>query len=128
MKLHAMLATLALVATAPTAHAGDVAVSVQIGQPGFYGRIDIGQTAPPPVIYREPVWVRRQPVVVEPVYLRVPPGHQRHWAKHCERYGACGQPVYFVREDWYQEHYERRHDEREDREQHRHRGHGRDRD
>jgi hypothetical protein len=42
---------------------------------------------------------------VQPVYLRVPPGHEKHWSKHCGKYGACGQPVYFVREDWYQTQY-----------------------
>jgi hypothetical protein len=34
------------------------------------------------------------------VYLYVPPGHQKNWAKHCARYAACGQPVYFVQERW----------------------------
>ena len=92
---------------AGAAGATDVGVSVQIGQPGFYGRIDIGQAAPPPVMMREPVWVERRPVRVEPVYMRVPPGHQKNWAKHCAKYNACGVPVYFVREDWYQERYER---------------------
>jgi hypothetical protein len=92
---------------AAAAHATDVGVSVQIGQPGFYGRIDIGNTAPPPVIVAQPVWVQRQPVRVEPVYMRVPPGHQKNWAKHCGQYNACGMPVYFVREDWYQQRYER---------------------
>lgn len=93
---------------AAAAHATDVGVSVQVGQPGFYGRIDIGNTAPPPVVLREPVWVQRRPVHVEPVYMRIPPGHQKHWSKHCARYNACGVPVYFVREDWYQDRYERR--------------------
>ena len=44
-------------------------------------------------------------VRVQPVYLRVPPGHEKHWSKHCAKYGACGRPVYFVREDWYQHEY-----------------------
>jgi hypothetical protein len=92
---------------AAAAHATDVGVSVQIGQPGFYGRIDIGNTAPPPVVVAQPVWVQRQPTHVAPVYMRIPPGHQKHWAKHCARYNACGVPVYFVREDWYQQRYER---------------------
>ena len=48
--------------------------------------------------------------VAEPVYLRVPPGHQKHWDKHCAEYRACGVPVYFVREEWYQERYSRRDD------------------
>ena len=37
----------------------------------------------------------------EPVYLRVPPGHRKHWAKFCGRYDACGRPVLFVRDEWY---------------------------
>lgn len=89
---------------AAAAHATDVGVSIQVGQPGFYGRIDIGN-APPPVVLAEPVWVQRRPVQVAPVYMRIPPGHQKNWAKHCARYDACGVPVYFVREDWYQSRY-----------------------
>ncbi|WP_343622623.1 hypothetical protein [Roseateles puraquae] len=89
---------------AVAAHATDVGVSIQVGQPGFYGRIDIGN-APPPVVLAEPVWVQRRPVQVAPVYMRIPPGHQKNWAKHCARYDACGVPVYFVREDWYQSRY-----------------------
>jgi len=59
------------------------------------------------VIYAEPVWIERprRVVYVEPVYLRVPPGYETHWREHCGKYGACGRPVYFVREDWYQTHY-----------------------
>jgi hypothetical protein len=100
-----VLALASLLLAFSAAHATDVGVSVQVGQPGFYGRIDIGPAGPPPVVYREPIWVQRQPQRVQPVYLRVPPGHQKHWAKHCSRYGACGQPVYFVQETWYQERY-----------------------
>ena len=94
----------------------DVGVSVQIGQPGFYGRIDIGDAPRPRLIYAEPVIISRPPrMVYEPVYLRVPPGHERHWHKHCHRYDACGRPVYFVRDDWYKRvyvpHYYERHPE-----------------
>ena len=97
-------------------------------RPGFYGRIDIG-TVRPPVMMAEPVWVQRRPVYTEPVYMRIPPGHQKNWSKHCARYNACGVPVYFVREDWYQERYERRYndnDQGEDRG--RGKGHGKDKD
>jgi hypothetical protein len=78
-------------------------VSVSIGQPGFYGRIDLGDYAPQPVVYApQPVIIERGPAyIAEPVYLRVPPGHRKHWAKHCGRYNACGRPVLFVRDDWY---------------------------
>jgi hypothetical protein len=126
---------LALTATllAGAAQATDVGVSVQIGQPGFYGRIDIG-SAPPPVVMREPIWVQRRPVHVEPVYMRIPPGHQKNWSKHCARYNACGTPVYFVREDWYQERYSRHdhgakeHDKGHDKGKGHGKGHGKDKD
>ncbi len=67
--------------------------------PGIYGRIEFGTAPPPPVIYSQPVIIQRQAVVVEqqPLYLHVPPGHAKKWAKHCAQYNACGQPVYFVK-------------------------------
>jgi hypothetical protein len=98
----------AVAAVAAPALAADVGVSVNIGQPGFYGRVDIGNFPPPQVIYSQPIVIRPVPVYVEepePIYLRVPPGHQRNWRKYCHRYDACGQPVYFVRDDWYQREY-----------------------
>ncbi|MGE5169962.1 MAG: glycine zipper 2TM domain-containing protein [Rudaea sp.] len=106
-----MLCLLAALAASAPALAGDVGVSVQVGQPGFYGRIDVGSMPPPPTLYAEPIVVTRAPVGVvgEPIYLRVPPGHARHWSKHCHRYGACGRPVYFVQERWYNEVYVPRH-------------------
>jgi hypothetical protein len=57
---------------------------------------------PQPVIIAQPHVVVAQPV--QPVYLWVPPGHQRNWRKHCYRYNACGMPVHFVQEQWYHEH------------------------
>jgi len=100
---------LAAAALATPALAGtDIGVSVGISQPGFYGRIDIGSVSVAPVlIYAQPVLITapRAVVVQRPVYLRVPPGHAKNWRKHCAHYDACGQPVYFVQEDWYQKHY-----------------------
>jgi hypothetical protein len=92
----------------PMAQAADVAVSVQISQPGVYGRIDVGRFPQPQVVVTQPVWVNR-PVVVapalpSPVYMWVPPGHRQNWRKHCNRYGACGVPVYFVQDRWYGDH------------------------
>jgi hypothetical protein len=69
--------------------------------PGVYGRINIGNAMPPPpVIYAEPVIIQRPAVIVQrsPIYLYVPPGHAKNWSKHCARYNACSQPVYFVQE------------------------------
>ena len=45
----------------------------------------------------------------QPVYLYVPPAHQQNWRRYCSRYRACGQPVYFVRDEWVRERYERHH-------------------
>jgi len=128
-----VLLALAFAAAAlPTMAQTNVGVSVQVNQPGLYGRIDIGQVpAPPVVVYQQPVVIAPTPVAVyqQPIYLHVPPGHAKDWGKHCARYNACGQPVYFVREDWYQQHYvpaHRHHDDDRDRDDdHDHgKGHG----
>ncbi len=103
---HMLFAGLALAVTAP-AFAGDVSASISVSQPGFYGQINIGGFPQPPVVYAQPVVIQPPPrgVYMEPMYLRVPPGHEKHWSKHCAEYNACGRPVYFVREDWYQNTY-----------------------
>ena len=90
-----------------SAWSADVGVSVSIGQPGFYGQIDIGDYPypPPRVIYQTPMIVHRQVVPYEPIYLRVPPGHARNWARFCDRYDACDRPAYFIRDDWYHDEY-----------------------
>lgn len=102
---------LAACALAPAAWAQtSVGVSVGINQPGMYGRIEIGNYPPPRVIYPQPVVIVQSPVAVyqRPIYLYVPPGHQKNWGKYCGRYAACGQPVYFVQEDWVRERYDER--------------------
>ena len=96
-----LIAAAAAMSAAP-AFAADVNVAVTIGQPGYYGRIEIGNYPPPLVINRQPIIIMQAPVPVQqPLYLRVPPGHQKKWSKHCDRYNACGQPVYFVQNGWY---------------------------
>lgn len=95
------LSLLLLAATIAPAWAADVGVSVNVGQPGFYGRIDIGNVPPPQVIYAQPIIVRHVAQPPQPVYLRVPPGHAKKWSKHCHKYDACSRPVYFVKDDWY---------------------------
>ncbi len=112
--------------------AADVGVSINIGQPGFYGHIELGNAPQPRLIYPQPVLIERVRVQAAPIYLRVPPGHEKDWRKHCKHYDACGRPVYFVRDDWYREeympHYARSHGggrDRDDDDEHG-RGHGRD--
>lgn len=110
---HRLLAASALALSALAAQA-QVTTTVQgVLAPGIYGRIDIGNAPPPPVIYAQPIIIQRAPVYVEqqPLYLRVPPGHEKHWDKHCRKYNACGQPVYFVREGGRQDYGDRGGDE-----------------
>lgn len=99
-----------------------VGISVDIVQPGVYGRIEIGNQ-PPPVIYTQPVIIAQPVHPAPPMYLYVPPGHQKKWGKHCAKYNACGRPVYFVREDWVQHQYDdRQHGHGKDK--HHGKGHG----
>ena len=104
----------------------NIGVSIGINQPGVYGRVDIGNYAQPRIVYSQPVVIIQQPVSVQqqPIYLYVPPGHQKNWAKHCARYNACGQPVYFVREDWVRERYEENRNHDDDRDDDRGHSHG----
>jgi hypothetical protein len=121
MQLRQLLVVPALLACAAASAATQVSVIVE-GQikPGVYGRVEVGNPgAPPPVWRPQPVIIAPQPAVVEvvPVYVHVPPGHARNWRRHCHKYQACGQPVYFVKSAEYEPGYKKK----------RHH-HGRDRD
>lgn len=115
--MNKMLCVVLLGAFATPVFAGDVGVSVSIGQPGFYGQIDIGNIPRPPLVYAQPVVIVRSPTYASapPIYLHVPPGHEKHWSKHCAEYNACGRPVYFVRHEWYNNEYVPRYGHRDDR-------------
>jgi hypothetical protein len=76
-------------------------VSISVGQPGFYGRVDLGSYAPAPLVYGPGVIASGGYYDGPPVYLRAPLSHRRNWARYCGRYNACGQRVMFVRDDWY---------------------------
>ena len=131
-------ATVLLAQAALSVHARDVNVGVSVsGQltPGVYGRVDIGNT-PPPLVYAQPVVIVRQPqpVAVAPLYMHVPPGHAKKWAKHCHKYNACSRPVYFVksaeyeRDEWHEHSHGHEHGHGHDK-GHKHghgHGHGRD--
>ncbi|MFZ2160869.1 MAG: hypothetical protein WAW02_01505 [Sideroxyarcus sp.] len=88
------------------AHAGTPSVSVTVSgevAPGVYGEVQVGN-APPPVVYAQPVIIVPQPrhETGRPLYLHVPPGHARHWARHCHEYNACNRSVYFVKSAEYE--------------------------
>lgn len=135
------LALGALIASAgavSTVRAGDLAISVNVAgevAPGVYGEVNIGNNPAPRLVYAQPVVIVPAPVAVpvEPIYLHVPPGHARHWRRHCHEYHACNRPVYFVwsreYEPDYQPEYARErehehwHGHDEDEEHGHHRGH-----
>jgi hypothetical protein len=106
MKRPQLAAAVMLAAAAGSANAAELAISA--GQAGLYGRIEIGDAPPPVLVYPEPILVVPPPVRVEqpPIYLHVPPEHLKHWQKYCRKYGACGEPAYFVDERWYSEVYQ----------------------
>ena len=103
--------TLALAAVALGSAQAQPNVSISVHQPGVYGRIDIGGMPPPALVLPQPVLIAPPAVVVQrqPIYLYVPPMHQQNWRRYCGRYNACGQPVYFVQENWYNNDYAPRH-------------------
>ncbi|MDR3390800.1 MAG: hypothetical protein P4L77_03610 [Sulfuriferula sp.] len=105
MKYLLIAVAIATTAAVAQAHAANVGVSVSVGQPGFYGQIDIGGYPQPRVIYQQPMVVREVPRDRPPIYLRVPPGYANHWEKHCREYNACGERVYFVQDNWYKNEY-----------------------
>lgn len=131
-----ILASIFVATAATSALAADVGVSVEISQPGVYGRIDVGRFPQPAVVVPQPVVIAAPPRVVaapQPVYMWVPYGHRKDWRRQCARYNACGVPVYFVRHDWYDRevrHHRGRHDSRDDDRGNRGKGkgHGRGRD
>ena len=93
--------------------AADVGLSLTIGQPGFYGQIDIGDYPRPRLIYNQPMIIERGIYMDRPpLYLHVPSGHSKNWNKYCHKYRACGQQVYFVYDDWYEREYVPRYKEK----------------
>lgn len=76
-----------------------------IGQPNYYGQLDIDGYPRPQLLYRYPRVIGHVPRNRPPIYLRVPPVHAKHWKKHCRQYNACNQRVLFVRNNWYTREY-----------------------
>ncbi|HEY8085780.1 MAG TPA: hypothetical protein VIE69_09290 [Methylophilaceae bacterium] len=112
MKRILWLLAISVAAFSGLANAG---ISVSIGEPGFFGAIDIGNAPPPEVYSQQPVIVAAPSgPPIPPVYLRVPPEHRAHWKRYCAQYNACGRPVYFVQDRWYTNvyapHYKQHHD------------------
>lgn len=107
-----LLFAAALAAIAAPSFAADVGLSLSIGQPGFYGHIDIGDFQQPRLIYQQPRVMYRSAMNRPPIYLHVRPGHAKNWRWHCREYNACNERVYFVQDTWYSQEYVPRYQER----------------
>jgi hypothetical protein len=86
IKRAARTALVVVGAAAGLAFAGSASaqVSISVGQPGFYGQLNVGGY-PPPLLYSP------RPVVIERQYVGPP----------IYRYNACGRQVFFVQDSWY---------------------------
>jgi hypothetical protein len=75
--------------------------------PMRYGRIDTKEFPQPQTISDQPVTGKGGVISGEtgPLYLHVPSQQTKRWDKYCQRYQACGRPVYFVRGEWYRDVY-----------------------
>jgi hypothetical protein len=105
-RLLAVLITVSCAGAAASVPArAQINFSLGVGEPDYYGRININGYPRPylynqrPILVQPQGWGRPAP----PVYVRVPPGHARNWSRYCHRYNACSVPVYFVRDDWYRD-------------------------
>ncbi len=117
MKKFFIAAVISIASLTSTANAADVGVSITVGEPGFFGQLNIGDFPQPSVIYTKPIVINRDiSINQEPTYLHVPPRHYKNWSKYCHEYNACGKKVYFVNDNWYQKEYvARHHNKHEDR-------------
>ena len=65
-------------------------------EPGIYGQINIGNSLTPPLIYAQPM-VAGQPIYgAQNIYVYAPIEETKNWGYYCNRYTACGFPVFFI--------------------------------
>ena len=115
MKIRAILSLAATVvgAALPAHAATNIGVTIGINAPGQYGRIDINNYPAPLLVMPQPIIYAPAPQAVyqRPIYLYVPAAHRANWGRYCGGYRACGQPVYFVQENWVRDEYRREHEQ-----------------
>jgi hypothetical protein len=106
------VATIVVVAGVQIAAADSIgsarAASSTTATPGVYGRLDVDSKQSPPLVYEQAMFIEAPETAgkVQPVYLHVPPEHAKNWKKHCAKYQACKQPVYFVKSAEYEPGYD----------------------
>ena len=106
MKILACAALFLLGISPVQAQYGSIVIHGEV-KPGVYGRVEFGNAPPPVVLYPQPVVIVEEPRPLPPIYLHVPPGHMKHWGKHCHEYNACNRRVYFVKSREYDADYYR---------------------
>lgn len=109
-----LMMSFGMLASLPALADDDLGINVMLeGEvaPGVYGRVELGNNSHPDIYYPQPMVIVKDSryAKYKPVYLHVPPGHAKHWDKHCQKYHACNRPVYFVRSAEYDESYQREH-------------------
>jgi hypothetical protein len=110
MRVLSLMMLLVVTATALGAESG---ATLKPGQPGYYGRIEIGDVPHPDLISFKPLVIRPASGATRPVYMHVPAAQVKDWAKHCGKYQACDQSVFFVKTQWYNTVYVPYHRERQ---------------
>lgn len=92
-----------LAAAVPAIGSAQDAPAAPVGDPGYYGQVDLADNPPPPLVYSTPVVVQPDPygTVYPPIYLRVPSMYYMNWGAYCGYYNACFYPVFFVQDAWY---------------------------
>lgn len=78
------------------------ALGQSMGQPGYYGYIEIGANPQPPLLISNAVMGNPGVYTGSPIYMHVPPEHARAWSRYCHLYGACDWVVFFVDNAWYE--------------------------
>jgi hypothetical protein len=81
-----------------TAHA-QVLFNATIGAefaPNVFGQINTGNAPPPPVLYPQPIIAGQEVYGAAPMYIYAPIEETQNWGFFCNKYRACGVPVYFV--------------------------------
>jgi hypothetical protein len=94
-------------ALSPIPARAQVGLSLQVGQPGYFGQLNVGNLPPPQLVFPAPITIVQRPWMgwAQPIYLRVPPDQTMNWGRYCTLYNACSRPVYFVRDEWYRRAY-----------------------
>lgn len=118
MKVYAPIGIM-LLGFAINANANDLGINVVLEgeiKPGVYGRVELNKNSHPALVYADPhiVVVDEHHHHKDPVYLHVPPGHAKDWAKHCHKYNACSRSVYFVKSEEYKKKHKKHKESKQD--------------